>query len=133
MLHWFIRRVLKIEATPGIISVGKTGQIPPSVFSHTNSINYLERLQHLKSNRFNWIYSDCTTVVISYHWGTSLFELAWGYNLEIDKDDYERFKKNFWLLTNCLKNNRLLEVRNDEKRPIIRTYSLHKKGFCLER
>ena len=66
-------------------------------------------------------------------WVTSVFELAQGYNLAIGIDDYDRFKKNCRLvLTNCFKIIWLSEVRNDEKHPIIRTYSLHKREFCLE-
>ena len=66
-------------------------------------------------------------------WVTSVFELAQGYNLAIGMDDYDRFKNNCRLvLTFCFKINWLSEDRNDEKHPIIRAYSLHKREFCLE-
>ena len=68
-----------------------------------------------------------------YTWVTSVFELAQCYNLAIGINDYDRFKKNCRLvLTNCFKNDLLPEVRNYEKRPIIRSYNLHKREFCLE-
>ena len=66
-------------------------------------------------------------------WLPSVFELAQGYNLAIGIDDYERFKTNCRLvLTNSFKLSWLSEVRNDEKYPIVRTYSLHNRESNLK-
>ena len=137
MFHWFIRCALKVKSTTSnVIVVGESGQIPPSVYSHINVLCYLERLQHLKPDMLvKQVYLDLLRLHNCGHntWVTSVFELAQGYNLAIGIDDYDRFKKNCRLvLTNCFKINWLSEVRNDEKHPIIRTYSLHKREFCLE-
>ena len=97
---------------------------------------YLERLQHLKPDMLvKQVYMDLLRLHNCGHntWVTSVFELAQGYNLALGIDDYDRFKKNCRLvLTNCFKIKWLSEVRNDEKHPIVRTYSLHKREFCLE-
>ena len=137
MFHWFIRCALKVKSTTSnVIVVGESGQIPPSVYSHINVLCYLERLQHLKPDMLvKQVYLDLLRLHNCGHntWVTSVFELAQGYNLAIGIDDYDRFKKNCRLvLTSCFKINWLSEVRNDEKHPIIRTYSLHKREFCLE-
>ena len=137
MLHWFIRCALKVKSTTSnVIVVSESGQIPPSVYSHINVLCYLERLQHLKPDMLvKQVFLDLLRLHNCGHntWVTSVFELAQGFNLTIGIDDYDRFKKNCRLVsTNCFKINWLSEVRNYEKHPIIRTYSLHKREFCLE-
>ena len=137
VFYCFIRCALGVKATTSNLMVlGESGQMPPSVFSHTNVICYLKRLHHLPSRMIvKQMYielcrlHECGFVT----WVTKAQEVMQYYGIELGEQCPTVFKQyckqtvkdkfvNYWTS----------EIQNSSKNPIIRYYNSHKTVFCVE-
>lgn len=137
LFYHYMRCVLHVKSTTSnVIVAGECGQMPPSVYCHINTLCYLKRLKDLPDTKvvkqvYNELYRLHQCGVKT--WVTKACELAEQYEVDISSND-PNFKKYCKMtVSNCYKRNWLMEVTNTNRNPILRTYSLFKNEFGLEK
>ena len=131
-----IRCALSIKATTSnVISIGETGQYPPSVACITSLLNYANRLHHMpESVLAKKVYNELKSLngMGFQTWTGDVDSLLDGYNLDVacktsvfkvlcKRNVRARFRENWY----C-------DLYDMDKNPILRTYNLFKASFNLE-
>ena len=140
LLFYYMRCVLHAKSTTSnVIVVGECGQLPPSVYCHSNALCYLNRLSDIPDTKNSkQVYNE----VDKLHqcgvktWVTKERELAEQYEVDISSNIHNIKQYCKITISNCYKHRWLSEVTNLNRNPILRTYSMFKTEFrfqkCLE-
>ena len=131
VFSYYMRCILHVKATTSnVIVIGKSGQMPPSVYCHINELCYLKRLHDTNTNTkiVKQVYNELNKL----HqcgvktWVTKACELAEQYQVDISSN-IQNFKKHCKMtVSNCYKHSWLSEVTNINRNPILRTYTMFK-------
>ena len=128
-----MRCVLHVKATTSnVIVIGEFGQMPPSVYCHINALCYLKRCHDLPDTKISkQVYNELNRLhqcgVTT--WVTKACELSEQYQVDISSN-IQNFKKYCKMtVSNCYKHSWLLKVRNINRNPIVRTYTMFKAEF----
>ena len=137
LFYHYMRCVLNVKSTTSnVIVVGECGQMPPSIYCHINALSYLKILQDLPDtkivkhvfNKLNRLHRCGVRT-----WVTKACELADKYGIDIDSSN-QNFKKHCKLvISDWYKRNWSRDVTDIHKHPILRTYSMIKQDFGLEK
>ena len=119
-----------------LMVLGKSGQMPPSVFFHINVIRYLKRLHHLPSRM---VVKQMHTKLCRLHecgfvtWATKAQEVMQYYGIELG-DQCPTALKQYCKQTvkDKFVNYWTSEIQNSSKNPVTSYYSSHKTVFCME-
>jgi hypothetical protein len=136
----FIRNTLGIKCTTSnIITLGESGQMPPSVFIDINVLCFAERLKRLSTCRLaKKVYDILDTLHNNGFntWTTYMYKLRTKYSIQDDTSTLSEpaFKKLCKeTVFSSYKRRWESELNDVEKNPIVRTYSLIKSEFQCEK
>ena len=121
IFFWYMRCILQVKSTTSnIIVVEESGQIPPSVSCHINTICYLYRLQNLTTNN---LVNDMYMELLKLHecgfntWVSKALNLVQEYGININMGSitcFNRYCKSH--IYNHFKTSWKDEVQNIDKK-----------------
>ena len=137
VLFWYMRCILQVKSTTSnIMVVGESGQIPPSISCHINTICYLHRLRNLPTNTLvKAMYMELSKLhECGFNtWVSKALTLVQTYGIDIDMGSgasFYRYCKSH--IYNHFKIAWREEVQNIDKNPILRNYKTYKSEFGME-
>lgn len=132
----YIRCTLSIKATTSnIITIGESGQYPPSVACKISLMNFTNRLYHMPDSTLaKQVFNELRHLhELGFHtWISETFAMATEYNLDLSRNvsDFKIVSKNN--VRAKFRNDWDEELHDIERNPILRTYITFKSTFTSE-
>ena len=132
----YVRCSLSIKATTSnIITIGESGQYPPSVACTISLLNFVNRLHHMpESTQAKQVYNELITLhELGFHsWASEVLAMENEYNVDFSciMSKFKTISKNN--VRAKFRTDWCDELHNIEKNPILRTYNTFKTTFAIE-
>ena len=136
----YLKTMLRVKRQTSNLAVyGETGRFPLLLRQQDQALKLWCRLQHMEKDKpIAKIYFELEQLHTQGHttWATKIHNILRKYSLSA-KDAYEMPSNTFYAYMKDIRyrqfmNNWFAEINNSDNNPILRTYKLFKKQYCIE-